>query len=259
MWTLKQISKELGGTLKSQNLFHPNLEEISIRIIEIADYKNFKIRINEFQSQYEIFISINSPFIFSINNFDKILPINKLVVVDLFPYKVFVSNKNPFLNESFLEFWRAFVPILIEFKLSKDETIVFYQNKISLVISQQRSIGQFLSIFLTLLDSRSKIFNASSNKVRIFARNIPKKLRILKPILVKWALSDGIERQQLIEKTSKIQKTKLIKIVNPLMNDINGFLDSFNDKVMSEEAIQIGKLAEFISELIVEGNGKTTK
>ena len=62
-------------------------------------------------------------------------------------------------------------------------------------------------------------------------------------------IQDDCEREQLMEETSQKQKVKLLNTVNPLMNTINQFLDSFGDEPLSHEAILLGNLAELISEL----------
>jgi hypothetical protein len=46
------------------------------------------------------------------------------------------------------------------------------------------------------------------------------------------------------------KKNELVHIVSPLLNDINNYLSSFEDRPLSEEAILIGNLAELVTELI---------
>jgi hypothetical protein len=48
------------------------------------------------------------------------------------------------------------------------------------------------------------------------------------------------------------EKDRLINSVQPLFNEINTYLDSFKEKPLSEVAIQIGNLAELVSELKIK-------
>lgn len=253
MQDLRELSKQLGGKIKSQNLIHLNLNEISFKRIESVEFNKFKLRINDFELFYEILISVKSPFIFSVNKTDRVLPIEKLTEMDDFGYKFYMTSSSLF-NEKCVDFCSEVKPMLIDLNLSQNEMIVFYENKISLVIEKGRSILNILSGFLGFLSTYEKIIFNPSNQVRIVSNNIPIKLRVLMPILVKIAVYHD-NWHEFVEKSSNLEKIGLVKKVNPLFNDINAFLDSFNDKAMSEEAIQIGKLAELASELIILGFG----
>ena len=96
---------------------------------------------------------------------------------------------------------------------------------------------------------RSKNMGSS---ISISSENIPLNLRGLVPLLNKWSVSDDNEREKLLAKTTNQQKIDLIATVYPLMDDINKFLDSFEDKPPTDEAIRIGDLAQLVSELKIE-------
>jgi hypothetical protein len=91
-------------------------------------------------------------------------------------------------------------------------------------------------------------------KERIYTKNIPEKLRPLIPLLKKWSVGDDSDRGLLIEEASEKQKNKLVKSVEPYLNEINEFLDSFKDEPLSHEAILMGNLAELVSELTIGPN-----
>lgn len=54
-----------------------------------------------------------------------------------------------------------------------------------------------------------------------------------------------------IEGMKKTEIKKLIEQVSPYMKEINTFLDSFNDKPLTERATIVGNLAELVTELEV--------
>lgn len=71
-------------------------------------------------------------------------------------------------------------------------------------------------------------------------------------MLNKWCIPDDVERTKLMQKTSKKKKQELISIVNPLLPQINVFLDSFGNEPLSDEAILLGDLAQLVCELNLE-------
>jgi len=86
-------------------------------------------------------------------------------------------------------------------------------------------------------------------KIKIFRKNIPENLHPLIPLIKKWSVSDDSDREQLVDEATEKEKKRLVKTVAPYMPEINKFLDSFEDGVLSDEAILFGNLAELVSEL----------
>jgi len=83
----------------------------------------------------------------------------------------------------------------------------------------------------------------------ILGKSIPKNLRPLLPLLKGLGISDDVERELVIEELTDEQKINLVRIVEPFIEDINKFLDSFGNIPLSEEAMLLGNLAELVSEL----------
>lgn len=86
----------------------------------------------------------------------------------------------------------------------------------------------------------------------IRTENMPPALRVLIPYIEKYSIGDDLTRVKLAERLSKKKKQELLDVVGPLLPEINIYLDSFVDKPLSDEAILIGALAEFVCELPVK-------
>ena len=185
-------------------------------------------------------------FFFSINNPDKILNIKEPLDIPDFPYKVYIKGQknNPFLSETFKDFWRLFSSKITEIQLDNNESIFFYKNHLTLAVKPRTNLLPFID---DIIDTINIISLKDNYKINL--KNIPVNLRPLSPFFKKWSVSGDAEREQLIEKTSERQKQKLINTVDPLMREINTFLNSFNDQPLNDEAMLIGNLAELVSEL----------
>ncbi|HWW41549.1 hypothetical protein, partial [Pedobacter sp.] len=133
-------------------------------------------------------------------------------------------------------------------QLSENESVFFYNNYISFALNSKRNLIQILDDVIDLVNCHNKVFEKASRSI-IYKKNIPNNLRPLFPLFKKWSISDDVEREQLIEEISDLQKKKLVSTVGPLMKEINDFLDSFKNQPLTEEAILIGNLAELVSEL----------
>jgi hypothetical protein len=252
---LKELSIQLRGKIRTQNLHNWNYNETSFRELIVKDYKGYKVEVNEFKSLFEININSGPDFAFSINVPNKINVFNTPSKIINFPYNVYFREYNneshPLSNGEFPHSWNPFIDKIKELNLTENEGIFFYHNAIQLAFDKNRNLVLILDDFIGLLVQNKGVFNKEI-KERIFKKNIPESLRILIPLIKKWSIPDDSEREQLMEETSEKQKKKLVKTVWPYMVGINEFLDSFGDEPLSHEAILLGNLAELISELQVD-------
>jgi hypothetical protein len=247
---LKELAIHIGGKIKRQEILNANFKERSFRRLLIKNYKGYKIQIDDYGDVYLLGLNINSDLSFSINNPEKIFLYKKEINLGDVLYKVYASDVdyNPLKNESLQAFWKSFSDKIKVLQLSANESIFFYNNYISFALNPKRNLIQILDDTIDLISFHNKVFEKESKSI-ILEKNIPNNLRPLFPLLKKWSVSDDGEREQLIEETSKRQKKKLISTVEPLMKEINVFLDSFKNEPLNEEAILLGNLAELVSEL----------
>lgn len=76
--------------------------------------------------------------------------------------------------------------------------------------------------------------------------DLPKNIRVLVPLLAKWAIGDDVIRSNVYAAASVEEKRELVAIVYPLMDSINRYLDAHAG---SNEAILLTHLAEGVSEI----------
>ena len=247
---LINLSANLGGKIKSQDILDINFKEIAHRISIIKDYKGIKLEIIDHGILYAIGIKIESDFFFSINNPEKVLSIKYPISVSDFDFKIYIKNEinNPFLSDKFQKFWKIFKNEIIKLDLSPEESIFIYKDQIVLVLKPERDLSNIINNIVNIINAQSEVFRKPGIK-KITSKNVPVDLKPLLPLLKRWAFSDDLKRQELIDNTSKAQKRKLISTVEPYFNKINSFLDSFEDRPLTYEATLIGNLAELVSEL----------
>jgi hypothetical protein len=245
---LKKLLTHTGGKIKRQEVMNANFKERSFRRLLIKNYKDYKIQVDDYAEVYLLGLNINSDLAFSINNPEKIFLYNKTINLVNAPYKVYASDVdyNPLKNEFVRAFWESFSDKIKTLQLSENESIFFYNNYISFALNPTRNLIQILDDMIDLVSSHVRVFTKTNI---ISSKNLPDNLRLLLPLMKKWGITDDVEREQLIEKTGEKQKKKLISAVDPLMKEINEFLDSFKEQPLSEEAMLLGNLAELVSEL----------
>jgi hypothetical protein len=247
MDAFKELAKQLGGKIHSQNLSNWNIGN-SHRCITVKNYAGFRLEIDDYINVWEIIIKAESNFGCSINIPDKIWGWTKPYELSGFRYKTYFSeDRNPFSGTEARNFWNQFALKINELNFSEAEG-VFFHSYTGLVLKPERNIISILDDFIKLLAENSESFWTDS-KERIYAKNIPESLRLLIPLLKKWSIPDDSEREQLMDETSDRQKKNLVKKVSPYMAEINAFLDSFGDEAQSYEAMLLGNLAELVSEI----------
>jgi hypothetical protein len=250
MDNLKELSIQLGGKIRTQELYNYNFKDTSFRELVVKDYRGFKILIDEFGSLLEIKIDIESDYVLAINNPEKISSINQEIIFQDFNYKVFSNESlsNPLSDNEFKAFWNIFSLKITELNLYENESVFITGYNVSLVLNSQRNLIISINDSIDIINSHLSIFYKTKIE-RIFKKNIPENLRPLIPLLKKWTIPDDSEREQLMEETTEKQKKKIVNKVYPYMTEINEFLNSFGDNPLSHEAILIGNLAELVSEI----------
>jgi hypothetical protein len=135
-----------------------------------------------------------------------------------------------------------------DLKLGDGEGLFVYGNAIQLVVDGTRLLLPEIQILRRI---SSKILHSYAvEKYLVDVSRIRTELHDLVPLFSDWAISDDFERQQKIDKTSKSELGKLVKIVVPKMDLINDYLNSFGDEPLPHEATLIGNLAELVSEIM---------
>jgi hypothetical protein len=91
--------------------------------------------------------------------------------------------------------------------------------------------------------------NESKNKTIKNVNDLPDNLRDLYTLFDKYAISDDQERDELIESLTSREIKSLIDKVDKRTGEINKFLDSFDDRPLTENAQLLMSLTELVTEL----------
>jgi hypothetical protein len=78
--------------------------------------------------------------------------------------------------------------------------------------------------------------------------SLPPEFHQLIPLMKRWAVSDDVERHELLARASPQRVKDLVRTVTPYFGAINRYLDSFGDTPLPEHACMLGALAECATE-----------
>lgn len=238
---IKGILKEFRPTSQKINLYNPNIQEKCLRYFTF-NKDGIKIKMFLFSTRALLEIKINTSLLFAVNIPDVVCFANKALDKQIGEHKIYTDNSNYNLIINCIDLIKNEVKDL---HLKANEGFFVYGNALQLAISQQRALIPEIS---SLIKLKSTI-EQPEIKSEIDISKVPENLQSLIPFLNEWALSDDHERDEKINQSSKIELMKVTNAVNPKMNIINNYLDSFKKESLPHEAILIGNLAELITEI----------
>lgn len=131
------------------------------------------------------------------------------------------------------------------FSLGENDSLHVYANQLRTYLhnpSQDKVVAM-----LPLLQKLVSHLHLKSEDIVDF-NTLPEQFRQLKPLMEKWAVSDDQERSVLVDEASQQALKKLVQAVSPHMEAINTFLDSFENRPLSDAAALLGTLAECATE-----------
>lgn len=231
-------------TSQEVNLFDPNLNDKSTRLLKFKDDQNNKLKIWVFTDTFKLETPLKTSLLFSINYPDKVCLANKRLQNSDGVGTVFTDNSKNDKVQSCMELLNADLKSLL---LNKNEGMTVYRNSLQLILRHDRQIIPEVEICKKLKSLIEINFPDKDNKTDY--SDLPNELR---EILVKYqtfAITDDFERDELIEGISTRQRYDLIKSIEPKLGAINSYLDNFGDKPLTEGAIGLQCLAELIIEL----------
>jgi hypothetical protein len=238
---IKDLLKEFRPTSQKTNRYNPNIQENCFRYFTF-NKDGIKIKAFIFSTKILLEIKVNTSLLFAVNIPDIICTANKALNKQIEGHKIYTNNSNDSLIITCINLIENEIKDL---RLKENEGLFVYNNVLHLAIYQQRELVPEIN---SLIKLKSKI-EQPEIKSEIAFSNLPNDLQDLIPFLEKWALSDDDEREQKINQSSKIELAKVIDVVNPKMNIINNYLDSFKEEALPSEAILIGNLAELVTEI----------
>jgi hypothetical protein len=240
---IKNTLKDFRPASQKIDLFDPNLRDNSTRVFKLKHKDGQKFKVYAFTERITIEIKIATSLHFSVNLPDNICLANKLLKND-YGLKLFCNHSQDIAILSCIGLINTDIQNL---RLKSNEGLFIYKNGIQLVVDKSRELIQEILTVQKISKILECIFPDSPETID--TSKIPGNLLDLIPILYEWAISDDVEREEKISKSSKGKLKKLVDIVNPKMEVINNYLDSFKSEPLSYEATLIGNLAELVSEL----------
>ena len=106
-----------------------------------------------------------------------------------------------------------------------------------------RPLDESLRRLVSLADRLEIV--APRKEPRRSSRRLPAKFRRLMPLIERYAVSDDVERTEMVAGMSAADRQALIDAVGPLMGDIDVYLMSRTH----EESTRLGDLAQLVAEL----------
>jgi len=241
---IKEKLIEFNLKSKKTNLFHPNLQRTSHRYFNLKMSTGATYRIFDFTEKIVIETAIKTCLLFTVNLPDKICLADKKLNTKT-GLKIYSSNTK---DLKVIDCVNLIKKEIIDLRLQNNEGIYIYGNGITLNLNNSRELKPEILILQNLKSIIEDNFPENQEITDPF--RLPTNLRNLAALFSEWAIQDDLEREEKIQKSSKIKLKRLIDLVYPKMDEINKYLDSFKTEPMPDEAILVGSLAELVSELI---------
>lgn len=226
------------------NLFDPNMNDKSTRLYKFKDNKDNKYKILAFTDRIKIETQLDTSLLFSINIPDKVCLANKLLEEISGIGKIFTDNSK---DEQIHSCIRLLKDDLKSLNFDSNEGLAVYRNSLQLTLKQDRQILPEIEACKKIKSIIELSFPYEANDIDY--SDLPTDL---KQIVIKFgtlAISDDFERDEKTQELTKKQRTDFIEALEPKLEEINSFLDTFGDKPLNDGAIRLQSLAELLIEL----------
>lgn len=188
-------------------------------------------------------ISVKGKFaggVFSVNAQEKIGFNSQLAAIQLEGYPVFTTDGKLSLAQSNLLRNPSLRGFIAQTGLRKGESLHFFTNAVHLYLIRPTE-----SRVLAAIDDMVKLADpAELEVVHPNCQRLPAQFQGLLPLIEKWALDDDSERQDLLNRASTTSLRALVTAVDPYVQVIDSYLNSFGDNPLPYEACALGRLAE---------------
>ena len=262
---LNEIAKRLGRRTTSLNLIDPQVSRTPSDWKDVFSGKpipsdRFTRKISYKANQFQIILRVNDEYVVAdvkgaigssvvcsfVNNkiFDSSRELASKALCKDYGFKVYVGSS---CAESTISFLRnsSFQQIVGALRLSAKESLHIGDGWASLYL-QRFVCDDVLNTLDTLYQLLALL--PSTDETPISFEEIPEKLKVLIPWIKRWAILDDNDRSEKLGKASSKTLTRLAQAVSPNFNEINQYLDSFENRPLPEHAIYLGTLAECATE-----------
>lgn len=232
-------------TSQEVNLFDPNLNDKSTRLLKFKDNQDNRFKIWVFTDTFKLETPLTTSLLFSINFPDNVCMANKRLKNVAEIGIVFTDNSKDDQVHSCIELLNDDLKSL---HFDNSEGLTVYGNSLQLTLKHDRQLLPEIEVSKKMKSLIELNFPDKTNEADY--SDLPTDLR---QILLKYknlAITDDFERDELIGEISTRQRNDLIKSIEPKLEEINLFLDTFGDKPLTEGAIGLQCLAELTIELM---------
>jgi len=247
MQEIRDKIKAFRPTSQEVILCDPNINDKSTRLYKFKDDNGNRFKIWVFTYTIRLEAQLETSLLFSINFPDKVCLANKLLEEISEIGKIYTDNS---IDDQIKSCIGLLMNDLKTLNFDSIEGLTVYGNSIQLTLKQDRKILPEIEIFKRLksiieLNFPDKIHDIDYSDLPIGFRKILYNFKSL-------AITDDFERSEKILELTKKERSNLIKVVEPKLEEIYSFVESFGDKPLSEGAIGIQCLAEIVIELTNE-------
>ncbi len=238
-------------TSQEVNLFDPNLNDKSTRLFKFKDDHDNRYKIWVFTDTVKLETPLATSLLFSINFPDKICLANKLFEVVSGIGKIFTNNSKDDQIQLCIKLLKDDLKSL---NFDFNEGLTVYRNSLQLTLKQDRQMLPEIEVFKKIKLLLQLNFPDETEEIDF--SDLPTELRQILKKFGSLAISDDFERDEKIKNLTKKQRTDFIETLEPKLENINAFLDTFSDKPLSEGAIRLQSLTELLIELTYEHGKK---
>lgn len=238
-------------TSQEVNLFDPNLNDKSTRLFKFKDDQDNRFKIWVFTDTVKLETPLTTSLLFSINFPDKVCLAKRLLLEVSGIGKIFTDNSKDDQIQSCVKLINDDLKSL---NFDFNEGLTVYRNSIQLTLKQDRQMLPEIEVLKKIKLLLQLNFPNEIEEVDF--SDLPTDLRQILNKFGSLAISDDFERDEKIQTLTKKQRTDFIETLEPKLENINSFLDTFSNKSLSEGAIRLQSLAELLIELTYEHGKK---
>lgn len=263
--SLNEIAKKLGKRTTSLNLIDPQVSRNpsdwkDVLSDEAIPLDRFTRKVSYKANDFRITLRVNDEYLVA----DIRGAFDNSVICSF----ITKSVHNPTMKLSSNSICREYgFKVFVDSNLNTEKTISFLQNPsfehfvngLRLTSKESLHIGYgwaslYLQRFacgevLDTLDTLNQLLNLlPKEKTKLNFEGLPEQFKILIPLIKRWSISDDNDRSEKLSKASSKTLTRLVQAVSPNFNEVNQYLDSFENRPLPEHAILLGTLAECATE-----------
>lgn len=254
MTTVQEIRnkvKMFRPTSQKVNLYDPNLHDKSTQLFKFKDDQDCRFEIWVFTETVKLETPFATSLLFSINFSDKVCGANKLLEEVSGIGELYTDNSK---DDKIQRCIKLIKEDLKSLKFESNEGLTVYRNLLQMTLKRDRQIIPEIEVLKKIKSLIELNFPEKTKEVDF--SELPPDLKQTLMKFLSLAISDDFERDEKIKTLTKKQRTDFAGSLEPKIETINSFLDTFRDRPLTEGAIKLQSLAELLIELTNEQGKK---